>query len=130
MKLVLKIVLAGMILLVITIAGCTALVGAGANQAAKAIDKAQAKDTTAARAFKAKWERVRIGNTLTGKGGMTMTQVAAMLGKPKPKNIIRSQTAGLTAVTWSWDFWLSDSSQPSSYSVDFLNGHTSGKAVL
>jgi len=121
-----KIVAAGVILMIIAIAGCTALVGAGADQAAKAINKSQKRDTAQARAFARKFAHVKVGDTLTGAGGMTFAQVRALLGKPKPSDVTQTKSSGTTLTTWSYTYWMSNGS--SIFSVEFTNGHTSGKS--
>lgn len=126
MKTVMKIVAAGVILMIIAIAGCTALVGAGADQAAKAINKSQQRDTAQAQAFAHKFAKVKVGDTITGAGGMTFAQVRALLGKPKPGDVTQTKSSGMTLTTWSYTYLMSNGS--SIFSVDFTNGHTSGKS--
>lgn len=128
MKTIAKIVVAGVILMIIGVAGCTALVGAGANQAAKAINHAQQRDTSQARAFSRKFAQVKVGDTITGSGGMSFAQVRALLGKPKPSDVTQSKSQGLTMTSWSYTFLMSNGSME--YSVDFINGHTSGKSRI
>lgn len=128
MKTIGKIVAAGLILLVICVAGCAALVGAGANEAAKAIDKAQKSDTAAARQFKTKFAKIKVGNTLTGKGGMSFAEVKAIIGAPKPRDVMESRSQGMKLTTWSYTFLMSDESM--SYSIDFANGHVMGKTRI
>ena len=126
MKTIVKIVAAGLILLVVSVAGCTALVSAGAHEASKAIDKAEKRDTARAAAFRAKFAKVHAGDTLTGAGGMSKVQVAAILGHPKAGDIAETRSSGDVLTTWSYDFVMSKGSMM--YSVDFTNGRVSGKS--
>lgn len=89
---------------------------------------AQKNDTAAAKAFETKFAKVTVGDVLTGHGGMSKAQVAALVGQPKPNNITETRTDGATMVTWSYDFVMSKGSMM--YSVDFMNGHGSGKSSL
>lgn len=128
MKLVLKIMagicLSGLLL----VGGCAALVGVGANSAATAITKAEKRDTAAAATFKHQFAKVKVGDELTGAGGMTKAQVAKLLGAPKPRSIIVTKGAHYTSVSWSWDFMMSNGHVL--FSVDFLNGHATGKSAV
>jgi len=125
-KTVMKIVAAGVILMIIGIAGCTALVGAGAHEAATAIDKSQKRDTAQAQAFAHKFAHVKVGDTITGAGGMSFAQVHTLLGKPNPSDVTQTKSSGMTLTTWSYTYLMSNGS--SIFSVDFTNGHTSGKS--
>lgn len=128
MKLVLKIIAAGLVLMVIGIAGCTALVGAGAKSVSDSVNKAQKSDNAGARAFAPKFAKVKVGDTLTGNRGMTFAQVRALLGSPKPGNVVTSQSSGYKLTSWSYDFILANGK--SIYSVDFANGKVSNKTSL
>ena len=125
MKGFVKIIAAGLVLIVLAVAGCAALVGAGANEAAHAIKKSEQRDTNAARVFAPKFAKVRVGDSLTGHGGMSFAQVRGLLGKPQPGHVTESKSHGIQIVTWSYDFVLSNGS--SLYSVEFVNGKVSSK---
>jgi hypothetical protein len=109
-------------------AGCAAVVGFGANQAAKSISHAEASDTAASKVFAHKFAHVKTGDTITGAGGMSFAQVRHLLGAPKASDVTSTQSNGYKLVTWSYSFLLAKGS--AIYSVDFANGHVSGKSRM
>lgn len=123
-----KILLAGFILMILGAGACGVVVFAGASSASHAITQAQKSDSAAARAFAPKFAKVTVGDSLTGKGGMTIARARALLGSPKPGNIVKSQSSGYVLTSWSYDFMLSNGK--SVYSVDFANGRVSSKSSL
>jgi hypothetical protein len=128
MKGFMKIVLAGLVILVIFAGGCAVVIGMGASSVSNSISNAQHTDSAQSKAFAAKFKRVKVGDALSGKGGMTFRQVRALLGKPKPGNVTTTQSQGFTDTSWDYDFVLSNGK--SIYSVDFTNGHVSNKTSL
>jgi hypothetical protein len=128
MKTIVKIVVAGLILIIIIVAGCTALVGGAAKEASDNISSAQQSDTAKAKAFAVKFAKVKTGDTISGAGGMTFSQVQTLLGKPKTGDISETKSGGMTLTTWTYTYILSDES--SIFSVDFTNGKVSGKTRM
>jgi hypothetical protein len=123
-----KLVAVGVVVLVIGVVGVVALIGAGASSVSHAVSKAEKSDTANARAFQPKFAKIKVGNALSGKGGMTFAEVKALVGKPQPKNISTTESAGYKLTTWSYDFFLSNGK--SIYSVEFSNGRVSGKTTM
>ncbi len=128
MKGFMKIVLAGLVLLLVVVGGCVAIVGFGANEASKAISSEQQSDTKKSARFATRFKTVKVGDTLTGQGGDSKAEVAARLGKPHKSDITQTKSGGTTLVSWTWTFILSNGS--SVYSVDFTNGHVSSKTKM
>ena len=104
----------------------TVIIGANADRADNAISSARSEDMQAGAEFDKKFKKVKLMSVVTGKSGMSLDQVAAILGKPKPSDITEETSPGITVTTWTWSFVLSD--RLTIYTVKFLNGQTSTKS--
>lgn len=70
---------------------------------------------------KVKYDKIRVGDKKTGKGGMTLAEVEQILGKST------SQTEGKSGNLDMDVYTFATSSGPNSIMITFINGHVSGK---
>lgn len=103
MKKALTVALIGLACL--ALAGCASTEGSTSNSKAKA----------------AEFAKVKIG--------MTKSEVASLIGKPKPGSITKINAAGLQDETWSYTYFLADDSTSMIYIVDFQNGKVASKST-
>ncbi|NRD79551.1 hypothetical protein HPT25_19505 [Bacillus sp. BRMEA1] len=71
---------------------------------------------------KKEYDKVRVGEPMTGKGGMTLKEVEKLLGKST------SETVGQTGNQEMIIYTFAANAGPNSIMVTFINGHASGKS--
>jgi hypothetical protein len=79
------------------------------------------QQSTASIPGKTQYDKIRVGDSKTGKGGMTLSEVEHLLGKPT------TQTEGKTGNTEMDVYTFATNAGPNSVLVTFINGHASGK---
>lgn len=128
MKTFLKIMAGLMVLGILGVAGCAALVGGAASQASRDMKASTQSANHSAHAFRVKFKQVKVGDTLTGQGGMTVKQVTALVGKPDVGDISKTETGGDSLVTYTYHFFMADGSP--AWVISFTNGHVTDKSSL
>jgi hypothetical protein len=78
--------------------------------------------STSAMPGKSEYNKVRVGDVKTGKGGMTLKEVENILGKST------SQTAGTSGQIKMEIYTFASTAGPNSILVTFISGHASGKS--
>jgi hypothetical protein len=71
---------------------------------------------------KSEYDKVRVGDVKTGKGGMTLKEVESILGKST------SQTEGTSGNLKMEIYTFASTGGPNSILVTFISGHASGKS--
>jgi hypothetical protein len=71
---------------------------------------------------KSEYNKVRVGDAKTGKGGMTLKEVEKILGRST------SQTEGTSGNIKMEVYTFASIAGPNSILVTFINGHASGKS--
>jgi hypothetical protein len=71
---------------------------------------------------KKEYNKIRVGDAKTGKGGMTLKEVEKILGRST------SQTEGTSGDLKMVIYTFSSSAGPNSILVTFINGHANGKS--
>ncbi|OIK10352.1 hypothetical protein BIV60_21635 [Bacillus sp. MUM 116] len=71
---------------------------------------------------KAEYDKIRVGNSKTGQGGMTKAEVEKIVGKPT------SQTQGQSGKKVMEVYTYAASAGPNSILVTYIHGHVSGKS--
>lgn len=79
------------------------------------------KQSASAMPGKADYDKIRVGDPKTGKGGMTLAEVEKILGQPTSEQTGQSGKMVMDVYTFA------TSAGPNSIMVSFLNGHASGK---
>jgi hypothetical protein len=115
----------GMLLL---LGGCVALIGIGANSASNSLSSDTAHFDKSAAHFRVEYRKVKVGNVLTGKGGMTIAQVVALLGKPDKGDVTVTNSGGEKDVTYDYHFFQATGSP--SWVISFTNGKVTDKSSL
>jgi hypothetical protein len=70
---------------------------------------------------KAEYDKIRVGDAKTGKGGMTIAEVEKILGQPT------TQTEGKSGNLEIKGYTFATNAGPNSIMVTFINGYASGK---
>lgn len=78
--------------------------------------------STSAMPGKSEYNKVRVGDAKTGKGGMTLKEVEKILGRST------SQTEGTSGNIKMDVYTFASTAGPNSILVTFINGHASGKS--
>ena len=123
-KVILGVFVGGLLLVV----GCVAVIGLGANSASNSLSSDTAHFDKSAAHFRVEYRKVKVGNTLTGKGGMTIAQVVALLGKPDKGDISVTNTGGTKLATYDYHFFQATGSP--SWVISFTNGHVTDKTSM
>lgn len=79
------------------------------------------KQKTSAMPGKVEYNKIRVGDSKTGKGGMTLGEVEQILGKSTSQSEGKSGNLEMDVYTFA------TSAGPNSILVTFINGHASGK---
>lgn len=114
MKTILKIVVAGIILMVLFIGGCTALVGGVASEVGKEMDKEQAKHAITKQEFKSL------------EMGLTLSEVKEKFGNPDPEMTQKYKADGMKDTTVYYNVEGGDIMDQ--YQLSFTDGALSAKA--
>lgn len=72
-----------------------------------------------------KYNSIKVGDSLTGEGGMTIDQVVSILGEPTDKSESSSGNVKMEIYSWSENV---AGDLGANMSVDFINGKASGKS--
>jgi hypothetical protein len=131
-KIILGIFIGGPLLLVVVVAaisfgaiGANIALRSGASRAPT--DATEHANQDAAR-FRKAFAQVKTGNARTGRGGMTINQVVALLGKPHPNDISVAQTNDKEDTTYTYPFRQARGAPV--WIVDFTNGRATVKSAL
>ena len=124
MKTFLKILAAMMVLGILGVAGCAALIGGAANQVSK---DSHSADQSAAK-FRVEFRHIKVGDSITGHGGMTLAQVRRLVGKPDKGDVSKTRTGGMTLVTYTYHFFLATGAP--AWVIGFTNGRVTDKSSL
>lgn len=81
----------------------------------------QPQQSASSRTGKAEYDKIRVGDAKTGKGGMTISEVEKILGKST------TQTEGKTGNLVMEVYTYASNAGPNSIMVTFIDGHASGK---
>ena len=102
----------------------------GANIAIGGSSHAKAQPTahgnTSATRFSKAFATITVGDARTGKGGMTMRQVVALLGKPHPGDISVTHSGSEAVTTYTYRFHHATGAL--AWVVDFANGRVTDKS--
>ena len=127
-KIILGVFIAGLLLTV----GCVVVIGLGANSAINNASSAESATTAhfdkAAAHFRKAFRRVKVGDTITGAGGMTIHQVTVLLGKPDRGDISVTTSGGTKLVTYDYHYFQATGSP--SWVISFTNGRVTDKTSM
>jgi hypothetical protein len=94
----------------------------------KPVEKKPVKETS--KITKENYDKIKVGDTLTGAGGMTIDEVKAILGNTD--NVVETTTTGIDNKEYKMQSmtWMDGVLSTTNISVTFINGKVSGKTFL